>query len=90
METTFLERASQIFSTNVNKRKEQQEDVSVLYEQIGRLKMDIEFLKKVIEKPSCARVKLVEREHPSISVSHQCDDLLDVCRSSLYYKPIGQ
>lgn len=46
METTFLERASQIFSTNVNKRKEQQEDVSVLYEQIGRLKMGIEFLKK--------------------------------------------
>jgi transposase len=43
---SFLEGASQIFSTNSEQKKEKQEDVSVLYEQIGRLQMDIAFLKK--------------------------------------------
>ena len=32
---------------------------------------------------------MIEREHPELSVSAQCK-LLDLCRSSLYYKPVSQ
>jgi len=32
---------------------------------------------------------MIEREHPSLSINAQCK-LLDLCRSSLYYKPVGQ
>jgi len=31
---------------------------------------------------------LVRREHPDLSVSRQCK-LLKLCRSSLYYTPVG-
>jgi len=32
---------------------------------------------------------MIEREHPSLSINAQCK-LLDLCRSSLYYKPVDQ
>lgn len=32
---------------------------------------------------------MIEREHPELSINAQCK-LLDLCRSSLYYKPVSQ
>jgi len=38
--------ASLVFEQDTESKKEKSEDTSVLYEQIGRLQMDIAFLKK--------------------------------------------
>lgn len=43
---SFLAGASLVFEQDSEGKKEKSEDTSVLYEQIGRLQMDIAFLKK--------------------------------------------
>ena len=43
---SFLAGASLVFEQDTESKKEKSEDTSVLYEQIGRLQMDIAFLKK--------------------------------------------
>lgn len=57
-----------------------------LYQEIGRLKVELDWLKKnqvltLEEKRAC-----VEPNHPQISVRRQCD-LLDLNRSSFYSPP---
>src|SRR4051794_40132986 len=59
-----------------------------LFEQIGRLKMELEWLKKMIF--SCEHnIPLVDPGHPASSVRRQCE-LLGLSRSSLYYEPGGE
>lgn len=43
---SFLAGASTLFENTSDNKKEKSEDTTVLYEQIGRLQMDIAFLKK--------------------------------------------
>ena len=59
-----------------------------LYEEIGRLKVELDWLKKKWACSSEERRRLVEPEHGEISVRRQCE-LLGVSRSSLYYQPAG-
>ena len=60
-----------------------------LYEQIGRLKMELEWLKKK-SPPSLEQQRtLIEVGHPELSVRRQCE-LLGLNRSSLYYEPAGE
>ena len=58
-----------------------------LFQQIGRLQMELEWLKKSL---SCSdareRRKLVDHDQPELSVSRQCL-LLGLPRSTLYYRP---
>src|SRR5712692_9908501 len=64
-------------------------DSDALYEEIGRLKVELDWLKK---KSACSIEELrplVERGHPEISVRRQCE-LLGVNRSGLYYEPVGE
>lgn len=42
----FLEKGAEVFEKPNKKSKEKEEDQSELYEQIGRLKMELEWLKK--------------------------------------------
>lgn len=86
----FLAGANTVFEQDSESKKEKSEDTAILYEQIGRLQMDIAFLEKVVAKPSSERIKLVEKSSQDISVSHHQCDLLGLCRSRLYYKPVGQ
>src|SRR5512135_1664115 len=60
-----------------------------LFEQIGRLKMELEWVKK--KQPSSCEHKrsLIEVGHPSLSVRRQCE-LLGLNRSSLDYGPAGE
>ncbi len=60
-----------------------------LYEQIGRLKMELEWLKKKAECPTEDLRRLVDRGHAEISVRRQCE-LLGLSRSGLYYEPLGE
>ena len=60
-----------------------------LYEQIGRLKMDLEWLKKSPDLPIERRRLLIDREEEKLSVRRQCE-LLGVGRSGLYYCAAGE
>src|SRR5215469_10318302 len=60
-----------------------------LYEQIGRLKMELEWLKKKLPPWAEHRRPLIELGHPELSVRRQCA-LLGLNRSSFYYAPAGE
>src|SRR5438067_5427407 len=57
-----------------------------LFEQIGRLKMELEWLKKKVLSSCEHKRPLIEGGHPALSVRRQCE-LLGPSRSSLYYEP---
>ena len=54
-----------------------------LYEQIGRLKMELEWVKKKLPSSAEQRRWLLEVRHPELSVGQQCQ-LLGLNRSILY------
>jgi putative transposase len=60
-----------------------------LFEQIGRLKMELEWLKKKLDRSPERLRRLVEPDHPTLSVRRQCQ-LLGLSRSSLYYEPAAE
>src|SRR3954447_508823 len=68
-------------------RKREQEDGQAvqaeLYEQIGRLKMEVEWLKKNLPAASDQKRSLIEPDHPKLSIRHQCE-LLGLNRSTFY------
>src|SRR5262245_36617991 len=57
-----------------------------LFEQIGRLKMELEWLKKSQRSLCECKRSLIDAGHPDLSVRRQCE-LLDLNRSGLYYEP---
>src|ERR1019366_8118159 len=63
---------------------EDRPDPAERFEQIGRLKMELEWLKKNFLTADIARA-LIDETHPSLSVRRQCE-LLGLSRSSLYYE----
>src|SRR5215831_19283118 len=56
-----------------------------LFEQIGRLKMELEWLKKKSGRSPEQLRPLIEAGHPELSVRRQCE-LIGLSRSSLYYE----
>lgn len=61
---SFLAGANLVFEQDSESKKEKLEDTSVLYEQIGRLQMDIAFLKKSYRK-TIGRTSKVDRKNKS-------------------------
>src|SRR5271163_66707 len=64
----------------------QQSREAELFEQIGRLNMELDWLKKKLPVSIEVRRGLIDREHETISVCRQCE-LLDLPRSTFYYRP---
>ena len=80
------ESVSEIFSRKRGKAKEDTRKAEKrLYEEIGRLKMELDWLKKKSE-PYSDPIDLIESNDNSISIQRQCD-LLGISRSRYYYKP---
>ncbi len=77
---TALEQLADLF---VDGRKAKRSDGDVekdaLYEEIGRLKVELDWLKKKLACSTDERRRLVEPEHEEISVRRQCE-LLGVNR----------
>ena len=73
------------------KRKPRDGEVSqeALFEEIGRLRMELDWLKKKLVCSIDDRRPLVEPARAEISVLRQCE-LLGVNRASLYYRPVGE
>ncbi|MGB6745540.1 MAG: IS3 family transposase [Terracidiphilus sp.] len=62
---------------------------TALYEEIGRLKVELDWLKKKLACSTEDLRPLVDVDHDAISVRRQCE-LLGVNRASVYYTPLGE
>lgn len=82
----LLGEGSSLFTRpNDRHRQEQQEQEAALYEQIGRLKMELEWLKKKLPSSIELKREMLEVDHPTLSMRRQCE-LIGLNRSSYYYQ----
>ncbi len=58
-----------------------------VYEQLGRLQMELAWLKKKLPLSSEHRRALIDPHDPHVSVRRQCE-LLEVNRATYYYQPV--
>ena len=82
------EQAAMVFASSIKpvSLKESEAKQAELFEQIGRLKMELEWLKKKLP-PSCEwKRQQVEPNHEELSIRRQCE-LLGLARSSFYLEP---
>ena len=65
----LLDDGPRVFASNgERKQREQEGQEAELYEQIGRLKMELEWLKKKLLTSVCERRALIDKEAPVLSV----------------------
>ncbi len=84
-----LEALPDIFSSRRGaKRKDEEILKAALYQQIGQLKVELDWLKKRRDLPIEQKRQLIEPGHPQVSVRQQCA-LLGLARSSRYRPPTG-
>ncbi len=80
----------EIFSARRTKREQDQEALQAqLYQQIGQLKVELDWLKKKLDLLPEAKRELIEPKHPDISIARQCD-LVGLPRSTYYYQAQGE
>ena len=86
----LTEGAAGVFSNGQEqKAKRDAALVARLYQEIGRMKVERDFLPEMFQSMSRGkRRQLVDWEHPSLSIVRQ-SALLGVSRSGLYYRPRG-
>ena len=89
--TQLLRDGASVFSTTTARQQKEQEEAvqAELYEQIGRLKMELEWLKKKSPDDIQAKCAMIESEHPQLSIRHQCE-LVGLNRSTFYYTPVQE
>lgn len=87
----FLENSSLAFDSKKQDTSVDEQQEARLYAQIGKLQMENEFLKKkvAVKCNLIERRAMVERDHPGLSISTQCQ-LLGVHRSGFYYTGTGE
>jgi len=85
----LLAEGAGVFERKTGQRRQEQENQeSKLYVQIGRLKMELEWLKKKWTKSSKTKRKMIEPRHPKLSIRRQCQ-LVGLNRATYYRKPKG-
>ena len=83
----MLEELPKLFSGNREKSdREGQELIAQLYQQIGQLKVELDWLKKKLVFSVDQKRQLIEHGHRQIPVVRQCE-LVGLARSPLYYSP---
>ncbi|MEB3250917.1 MAG: transposase, partial [Cyanobacteriota bacterium] len=75
----------EVFTDRRGKAKSQEPSIEELYQNIGRLQVELEWLKKNLALPLESKRRLVEPDHSEISIARQCE-LLGLNRSSYYYE----
>jgi putative transposase len=66
----------------LDKRDHHKDLVAALYQQIGQLKVEVDFLKKNQIDSAEVKRQLIVPEHPSLSIARQCE-LLGLARQEL-------
>lgn len=85
-----LEELPQIFASKRGEQKKSEEELTAaLYQEIGHLKMQLDWLKKNQVSSLEQKRRLIEPEHGDLSIAEQCE-LLGLARSSYYYQPVGE
>lgn len=74
---------------HANVEHEQAVRETELYEQIGRLKMELEWLKKKLPSSIDLKRTMIDNHHPTLSIRRQCE-LLDLNRSTYYWPPASE
>ncbi len=85
-----LESLPEIFTNNQGRSRD--EDAALrdrLYQQIGQLQVELEWLKKRLDIPAEVRRGMVDQTCGEIPIKRQCE-LLGLSRSSWYYRPKGE
>jgi len=84
----FVEGAESIFESDRKSPGEASDEpqVAELYEQIGRLKVELEWLKKKWPRTVSEARRWIDFDNPDLSVRSQCR-LLGLHRSNVYYDP---
>jgi putative transposase len=86
----LLTEGASVFSRNGGRQQQEQTAREAeLYEQIGRLKMELEWLKKKLPPSVEMRRVMIEPTHTTLSIRRQCD-LLGLNRGTFYYQPAGE
>jgi putative transposase len=86
----LLEGAAGLFEDGRSKRAaEEAVSDEELYEQIGRLKMEVEWLKKKLPSSAEELRRCIESEHKELSIVRQCA-LIGLAHSTWYYRPAGE
>ena len=79
-----------IFSARRAKREHDHEAFQAqLSQQIGQLKVELDWVKKKLVLPPEGQRELIEPAHPQISIARQCD-LVGLSRSTYYYHTQGE
>jgi putative transposase len=82
-----LDGASELVTSGkTREQKEREDNEPELFQQIGRQQIDLECLKKLSCSDSRELRKLVDHDHPDLSVSYECR-LLGSPRSNVYFQP---
>ncbi len=84
-----MTQVAELFADGRQRRADQATDEQELYEQIGRLKMEVEWLKKNLPRSAEVKRQCIEPNHKHLSLSRQCQ-LLGLARSTWYYEPLGE
>ena len=83
----LIEEGPTVFGQDTARQlQEQTEREAELYEQIGRLKMELEWLKKKLPRSGERKRMLIDPRHPALSIRRQCD-LVGLSRASYYRQP---
>ena len=85
----LLEGVAGLFEDGRGKRSEEATHEEKLYEQIGRLKMEVEWLKKKLPSSAEGLRRCIEAEHRQLTIARQCE-LVGLARSTCYYRPAGE
>jgi putative transposase len=83
-----LDGLPEVFSTRASQQRQSEEAlIANLYQEIGHLKVQLDWLEKNHTSSIEAKRALIEPEHPQLSIVEQCE-LLGLARSSYYYEPV--
>ncbi len=86
----LLEALPEVFRNGkVSPEVAEHELTAPLFEEIGRLKMELDWVKKVLPSSTAGGRMLIQPNHSEISVTRQCE-LMGLPRSSYYYEPVGE
>lgn len=85
----LLAGAEQVFATGAKPTHPGEDRTPELYEPIGRLKVELDWVKKKRRRSADDLRRLVEPGHPELSVRRQCE-LLGLNRSTAYYRPAAE
>lgn len=76
-------------SRQPRRRRDDERLKAQLYQQIGQLKVELDWLKKKLVCSVEEKRRLIEATHPQLSVARQ-GDLLKLSRTGFYYEPRGE